>query len=153
MQLTDLTENSKYLLSVFWHPSVLIKMSKQVQSTQDLGSQNTQRCDCRFFSAQFFSLFQENTWGLLAGVSYAAFRCLDKLSLCFLPTGNPNRWGCLWSPSGSEHLPLLLAEFEQGELMAPYGCDRYPVQGQLNWHYCMKGSLFRIMKHSTGLTA
>lgn len=99
MQVTHLIDNSRYLLSVFWCPSLLIKVCKQAQSTQDLSSQSTQRCDCSFSSTQYLSLSPKK----ICEVCWLELLMLlwDALPSCmlshFLPAGNPNRGGFPWS--------------------------------------------------------
>lgn len=151
MQVTDLTENSKYLLSVFWHPSLLIKICKQVQSTQDLSSQNTQRCDCSFSSAQSFSSkkirevcwqgFRMLLWGALTSCHYASFPQAIQTGEA---ASGARLW--LWAPAVSA------GRVWAGELMAP-AVTGTQYQASSIGTTAMKGSLFRIMRHSTGLTA
>lgn len=99
MQVAFLTDSSKYLLSVFWCLSLLIKVCKQAQSTQDLSSQSTQRCDCSFSSMRYLSLSPKT----VCEVCWLLMLLWDALPSCmlshFLPAGNPNRGGFSWSPA------------------------------------------------------
>lgn len=111
MQVTHLTDNSKYLLSVLCCCSLLIKLCKQAQSR--ISTPRVHRGVTVVFP-QYLSLSAKK----ICEVCWLEPLTLlwDALPRCmfshFLPAGNPNRRGFPWSPAPHNCTTQLLLQLK-----------------------------------------